>query len=81
MDSKSLKKLERALRGVKGDELLQALLESPRDNQLNLRVTAAQRDQIKEIADAFGLTSSAYLLALHTLALPHLKDAVKRRKT
>ena len=81
MDNKKFKRLERALGRIHDDELLDALLDAPRDSQLNLRVSTAQRDQIKAIAESFDLTVSGYLLGLHTLALPRLKAALKRRKT
>jgi len=37
----------------------------PKSEIINLRVTEAEKEEIRAVADALGLTGAGYLLALH----------------
>ena len=55
-------KIQRALRNLDLDELKQ---ETTKAAIINLRVSEAEKDEIKVTAEALELTVSEYLLALH----------------
>lgn len=50
----------------------------PADRVLQIRLTASEHEEIKQIAQRLGLTMTAYLLGLHRQAVEALKD---RRRT
>jgi len=45
-----------------------------RDRVFQMRLTAAERREIKETAKALGLTATAYLLGLHAQAVEALRE-------
>jgi Mobilization protein NikA len=55
-------KIRRALRDLDLDELGADVAKS---SIINLRVTEAEKDEIRTVADALGMTMAGYLLALH----------------
>ena len=55
-------KIRRALRDLDLDELG---IEETKSAVINLRVTEAEKDEIKAFAEALEMTVAAYLLALH----------------
>jgi Mobilization protein NikA len=55
-------KIRRALRGLDLDELG---AEETKTSIINLRVTQAEKEEIKAVAEALGMTMAGYLLALH----------------
>ena len=44
----------------------------PKDSAIIFRVSAAEKEQIREVADRLGLSVSAYLLDLHRIARERL---------
>ena len=61
--------LRRALRDVEG------LGENPppqKDSAIIFRISGAEKEEIREVADHLGLSVSAYLLDLHRLARERL---------
>jgi Mobilization protein NikA len=55
-------KIKRALRALDLDELG---VEETKSSIINLRVTEAEKEEIKAVAEALEMTVAGYLLALH----------------
>jgi len=55
-------KIARALRGLDLEELKQQMTKT---ESILIRVTAAEKEEIKAVAETLGMSVSEYLLALH----------------
>ncbi|MFW5857618.1 MAG: hypothetical protein ACOCX4_07060 [Planctomycetota bacterium] len=60
-----------ALEGITGAEVAQALLRA--DARIEIRCPAETKAEMEAVAGRHGLTLTAYLLRLHTLAVRHLE--------
>lgn len=63
------REIERALKGVKPDELRE---EIAKDEKINIRVTNSDKEHMKRVAKYMGVTLTEYLLSLHRLAASRL---------
>lgn len=71
-----LKRLKELVRGIPPERLSLVLEKSKR---INMNVTPQEHEEVRETAEALGLTVTDYLLRLHALVVERLRQEGRGR--